>query len=62
MKFCKIANNSDTSQTNEDTGTDFESLELVENVDACLTKYKNNLMLLNKISHIFLVTTKLFIV
>ncbi len=37
-----------------------ESLEVSEFFEVCLTKFKNNQILLNKISHRFLLTTKLF--
>ena len=33
--------------------TDFESLEFYKFLGACLTKFKNNQILLNKISHTF---------
>jgi hypothetical protein len=35
-----------------------EALEFYKNFDACLTKFKNNQILLHKISHKFLLTTK----
>jgi hypothetical protein len=37
-----------------------ESLEVSEFFDVCLTKFKNNQILRNKISHRFQLTTKLF--
>jgi hypothetical protein len=40
--------------------TDLESLDFLEFFDEGLTKFKNNQILLNEISHRFLPTTKLF--
>ncbi len=40
--------------------TYLESLELLKFFDVCWTKFKNYQILLNKISHRFLVTSKLF--
>jgi hypothetical protein len=55
----KIANNAATGEAREKISTDLESIELKKK-DICLTKFENYLILLNKISHRFLVTTKLF--
>ncbi len=41
--------------------TDLESLEFYNIFDVCLTKFKNNLILFDKISHIFQLTMKLFL-
>jgi hypothetical protein len=37
-----------------------KSLEFTKNIDMYLTKFENNKTLLNKMSHLFLETTKLF--
>jgi hypothetical protein len=55
-----IANNSATTEAREKIGTDLESLEFSKFFDVCLTKFKNNQILLNKIGCRFLVTAKLF--
>jgi len=60
VKNHKIAKNSTTTKAREKNSTDMESLEFKTFFDACLTKFKNNQILLNKISHRFLLTTKLF--
>ncbi len=60
MKNHRIANNSTDAVAREKINTDLESFELSNFVDACLTKFENNQILLNKISHRFLLTTKLF--
>jgi hypothetical protein len=59
VKSHKIANNSPTTEARERISTYFESFEL-KNFDVCSTKFENYQILLNKISHKFLVTTKLF--
>ncbi len=51
-----IANNSAIFEAEEKISTDLESLEFY----ACLTKFENYQILLDKISHIFLLATKLF--
>ncbi len=56
----KIAHNTTTSKAREKNKHRFEILIILENFDACLTKLKNNQILLTKISHRFQVTTKLF--
>jgi hypothetical protein len=55
-----IANNSATTETREKIITYLESIEIKNLFDICLTKFENYQILLNKISHRFLVTTKLF--
>jgi hypothetical protein len=60
MKYHKIAENSATTEDREKISTYFESLEFEKIFDACLTQFENYHILLNKISHRFLVTTKLF--
>ncbi len=58
--FCeshKIANNSATTEARVKISTDLESLEFFY---VCSNKLKNYQILLNKMSHRFLVTTKLF--
>jgi hypothetical protein len=57
VKNNKIAKHSTTTKAKEKISTDLESLEFF---DVCLTKFENNQILLNKISHVFLLTTKLF--
>jgi hypothetical protein len=57
VKNHKIADSSAT--TEEKRSTYLESLEFKEKFDACLTKFENYQILLNKISHIFLAKTKL---
>jgi hypothetical protein len=56
----KIANSPAATETREKISTDLESVEFQKLFDACLTKFENDQILLNKISHRFLVTTKLF--
>jgi hypothetical protein len=41
-------------------GTDLESLEFLNIFYACLTKFENYQILLDKISHIYILATKLF--
>jgi len=60
VKNHKIANNTTTSIAREKNKHRFEILRILEIFDACLTKFKNNQILLNKISHRFLLTTKLY--
>jgi hypothetical protein len=60
VKNNKIAKNSTTTKAREKIITDLESLEFYKFFDVCFTKVKNNQILLNKISHKFLQTTKLF--
>ncbi len=46
-----------TTKAREKISTDMESLEFF---DVCFNEFKNNSILLNKISHRFLLTTNLF--
>jgi hypothetical protein len=51
---------SETSQTaREKISTELESLEFLKFFDECLTKFENNQILFHKISHRFLLSTKL---
>ncbi len=59
VKNHKIANNRATAEAREKISTDTESLEFKKQIDVSLTKFENYQFLLNKISHRFLVTTKL---
>ncbi len=61
VKNQKIANNSATTGGREKTGTDLESWEF-KKIDAFVHKFEKYQILLNKISHRFQVTTKLFLV
>ncbi len=47
-------------KTLEKVSADLESLEFYKNFGVRLTKFENNQILLNKISHRFLLTTKLY--
>ncbi len=64
LLFCKknhkIPKNSKTT-AREKLNADLESLEVQKNFDVCLTKFENNKILLDKIRHRILLTTKLFI-
>jgi hypothetical protein len=51
---------SQNCEAREKISTYLESLEFYKNFDACLTKFVNYQILLNKINHIFPVTTKVF--
>jgi len=57
VKNHRIANNSTTTKAREKIRRGLESLEFF---DVCLTKFKNNQILPNKISHRSLLATKLF--
>jgi len=59
VKNHKIAKNSTTTKAREKISADLEFLEFYKFFDVCLTKFKSNHILLNKISHRFLLTTKL---
>jgi hypothetical protein len=61
MKNHKITNNSGATEAREKISTNLESSEFETCFDVCLTKLKNNQILLNKIVHRFILTTKLFI-
>ncbi len=52
-----VVNNSTTTEPRGTISTDLEFLEFF---DICLTKFKNNQILLNNISHRYLMTTRLF--
>jgi hypothetical protein len=56
----KIANNSAATEAKEKISTYLESLEFQKFFSVYFTKFENYQILLNKISHRFLVTTKLF--
>jgi hypothetical protein len=60
VKNHKIANNLSTAEARAKLSTDLESFEFQKFLDVCFTKLENSQILLNKISHRFLVTTKLF--
>jgi hypothetical protein len=60
VKNHKIANNSATTEAREKISAYSESLEFLEIYDVCLTKFEKYQILLNKNSHRFLVTSKLF--
>ena len=57
VKNHKIAKNSTTTKAREKICADSESLEF-KKIYVCLTKFENYQILLNKISHRFLVTTR----
>ncbi len=57
VKNHKIAENSAITKAREKLSTDLESLEFYKFFDVCFTKFKNNEILLNIISHRFLLTT-----
>jgi hypothetical protein len=59
MKNHKIADDSATTEAREKISAYLESLEFYKFLDICLAKFKSNQILLIKISHRFLVTTKL---
>jgi hypothetical protein len=56
----KIAKNSTTTKAIEKISTDLESSKFQKCFGVCLAKFKNNQILLNKISHRFLQTTNIF--
>ncbi len=60
VKNHKITKNSTAAKAREKISTDLESFEFKKYFDVCLAKLKYNQILLNNISHIFLLTTKLF--
>ncbi len=60
VKGRKIANNSAITETREKIITYLESVEFWKLFDICLTNFENYQILINKISHRFLVTSKLF--
>jgi hypothetical protein len=60
VKNHKIADCSTAAKAKEKISKYLESFKFAKKTDVHLTKFKNNQILLNKISHKFLVTTKLF--
>ncbi len=60
VKNHKIANKSATTETTEKNKHTFGIHRMLEFFVACLTKFENGQILCHKISHRFLVTTKLF--
>ncbi len=60
VKNHKIAKNETTTKAREKISTDLESLKFEKFFEVCLTKFKNNQILLHKIIHRFMLTTKLF--
>jgi len=60
VKSHKIANKSATTEAREKISTYLESLEFWKFFDVCVINFENYQNLHNKISHRFLVTTKLF--
>jgi hypothetical protein len=60
QKNHKAANNSATTEAREKISSYLESLEFWKFFDVCLTKFDYYKIFLNKISHRFVVTTKLF--
>ncbi len=58
QKNHEIVNNTATTEAKEKINTCMESLEFQKFCDVCLTKFKSDQILLNKISHRFLVATK----
>jgi hypothetical protein len=61
VKNHKIANNSATPEAREKISTFFGILSILRKFfDVCLTIFESYQILLNKITHIFLATTKLF--
>ncbi len=55
-----IVSNSATTEAREKISTDLKSLPFKKFFDVRLTKFENHQILLNKISHRFLVTSELF--
>jgi hypothetical protein len=60
VKNRKNGNNSATTEAREKVSTYLESLEFQKIFDVSLTKFENHQILLNKMNHRFLVTTKLY--
>jgi hypothetical protein len=58
----KIAKNSTTTKVGDKISADLESSEFYKFLNACLTKFNNNQILVDIISHIILPITKLFTV
>jgi hypothetical protein len=59
VKYPKIANSSTTTNAREKIRTDMEALKFLKFFDVGLSKFKNNQISPNKISHRFLMTTML---
>jgi len=57
----KIAQDSATTEAGEKICTVMKSVKFQKFFDMCLTNFENYQILLNKINHRFIVTTKLFI-
>jgi hypothetical protein len=60
VKNHKTAKSTTTTKAREKLSTDLESLEFLKTFNVRQTKFRNSQILLNKISHIFLLTAKLF--
>ncbi len=60
-KSHKIVKILKTTKAREKIRTYLESLEFLKFFDVCLTKFKNNPIFINKITHSILLPTKLFI-
>jgi hypothetical protein len=58
VKSHRIADDSATTEASEKISTDLESLEFLKSLGVCLAKFENYQILLNKISHRFIVTAK----
>jgi len=61
VKNHKIANNSATTEARDKISADLDPVEFMNCFDKCLTKFENYQILIYKISHRFLRTTKLLI-
>jgi hypothetical protein len=57
---CPAIKRSAINEAREKNKRRFKIVQLIFKKIICVTEYKNNLILLNKISHWFLVTTKLY--
>jgi hypothetical protein len=60
VKNHKIVNNSTTNRAGEKISAYLESLEFTKFFDVSLVKSENNQILRNKISHRFLIATKVY--
>jgi hypothetical protein len=60
VRIQQIAINSTTTEARLKIATNLKFLEFKENFDECLTKFRNNQILINKIRRRFLVTAELF--
>ncbi len=61
VKNHNIANNYATTEAGEKISIYLESLNFLKFLDVCLTKFENYKILLDKISHRFVVTTKILV-